>query len=59
LETVRKRVYKYLDVCPEFVHLVDAAQDGECAAFEEVAQHCIVQEGAVEGCVADSGYLKL
>jgi hypothetical protein len=46
-------------VCPEFVHLVDAAQDGERAAFEEVAQHCIVREGAVEGCVAGSGYLKL
>jgi hypothetical protein len=46
-------------MCPEFVHLLEAAQDGERAAFEKVAQHCIVREGAVEGCLADSGYLEL
>jgi hypothetical protein len=40
-ENCKEREYKYLDVCPEFVHLVDAAQDGERGAFEEVAQHCV------------------
>jgi hypothetical protein len=55
----RKGEFTYLDVCLELANLMEAAQDGERAAFEEVAQHCIVRERAVEGRLADGRYLKL
>jgi hypothetical protein len=54
-----KREFTYLDVRLELANLMEAAQDGERAAFEEVAQHCIVRERAVEGRLADGRYLEL
>jgi hypothetical protein len=38
---------------------MEAVQDGERAAFEEVAQHCIMRERAAEGRLADGRYLEL
>jgi hypothetical protein len=56
-----KRESTYLDMCPELAHIVDAAQGEERAAFENVAKHCIVREGAAdpEGRLADGGKFEL
>jgi hypothetical protein len=49
----------YLNVCLERANLVDAMQDGECAAFEDVAEHRVIGERAVQGRFADVGHFEL
>jgi hypothetical protein len=56
---VQARESAYLNVCSELVHFVEAAQNSERAAFEDVAQHRIVREGAAERRLTDGGYLEL
>ncbi|KAJ7880060.1 hypothetical protein B0H14DRAFT_3770142 [Mycena olivaceomarginata] len=53
-----KREFIYLDVLLELANLMEAVQDGERAAFEEVAQHCIVRERAMEGHLVDGRHLE-
>ncbi|KAJ7300846.1 hypothetical protein DFH08DRAFT_828043 [Mycena albidolilacea] len=56
---VRARESTYLDVCSELMDFVEATHNSERAAFEDVAQHRIVREGAAERRLADGGYLEL